>query len=34
MTADLLLPRLDGIEIARRLRQQSITTPELILRLG
>ena len=31
MTVDRLLPRLDGIEIIRRLRQRGISTPALIL---
>jgi two-component system, OmpR family, response regulator len=31
MTVDRLLPRIDGIEVIRRLRQQRIVTPALIL---
>lgn len=31
MTVDRLLPRLDGIEIIRRLRERGIATPALIL---
>jgi two-component system OmpR family response regulator len=31
MTVDRLLPRLDGIEVIRRLREQGIVTPALIL---
>ncbi len=31
MTVDRLLPRLDGIEVIRRLRDQGIVTPALIL---
>src|SRR3974377_2507531 len=32
MTVDRMLPRIDGIEIIRRLREQGIVTPALILR--
>jgi two-component system OmpR family response regulator len=31
MTVDRLLPRIDGIEIIRRLREQGVATPALIL---
>src|ERR1700730_2630 len=31
MTVDRMLPRIDGIEVIRRLRQQGIVTPALIL---
>src|SRR6516165_4019580 len=31
MTVDRMLPRVDGIEIIRRLREQGIVTPALIL---
>src|SRR6266478_6474826 len=31
MTVDRMLPRIDGIEVIRRLRQEGILTPALIL---
>jgi two-component system OmpR family response regulator len=31
MTLDRMLPRIDGIEVLRRLREEGVTTPALIL---
>ena len=31
MTVDRMVPRIDGIEVIRRLREQGIVTPALIL---